>query len=107
MLRFLKKIFGVSGAAGGTVIVSLFTAAYSTAMSARFAAATVDVARLGRIVVANAGVAAVLLGGWMLLSRWVALLIALISYPVWLYAVGLVGYGRRAVDLRIGEPVPR
>jgi hypothetical protein len=43
----------------------------------------------------------------MLLSRWVALLIALISYPVWLYAVGLVGYGRRAVDLRIGEPVPR
>jgi O-antigen/teichoic acid export membrane protein len=99
--------FGVSGAAAGTVVISGFTAAYSTMMSARSAGATLDAGRLGRILIANVGVVAILLGAGVLGPTWVALLLAVVTYPALLYLVGVIGAGRRVAGFRVPEAVPR
>jgi O-antigen/teichoic acid export membrane protein len=99
--------FGVSGAAAGTVVVSGFTAAYTTLASARLAGATLDAGRLGRILVANVGVAAILLSASALGPWWVALLLAVVAYPALLCFAGVIRPGRRVVDFGVSEMVPR
>jgi O-antigen/teichoic acid export membrane protein len=87
----LIPFLGPAGAALGTVGISALTVAWLTTLSRRLAGARVDVARVARVVAANAPIAAVLL---LLpavgVAWWIAVLVGVAVYPVSLRACGVL-----------------
>lgn len=79
----------------GAAFAALGTSVLVAACAWTFAARRLDVRggthlRLGRVLLANAVLAAMLVGGSALTSIWIALPVALLLYPCWLLAFGVV-----------------